>query len=396
MTMNLAWYWSIRNEHLEVDEWARTVLQLPGEAEPGPEIACLALSAVGALVLRRTGVDLQALLARILAIYDEHRPDDSFTVVVLATLRFFGVTGERELPEPADPWTRAMVGLVQVVLNENAGQLDESGPLLDDTIDGFRACGDSWGLATVLSTRGMREAADGDFDRAQATWAEALPLLERLGAVEDVAFTRMRITSLRLGSADDDDLAQLRADLNEQRRRAARDGDRPAEALARMGLAQLERRVGDHRAAVAQAIVILEQAAPLTAFAGGQFEAMIRAGYALSLAACGDDAPAAEQLRLAVETGAATQDMPVIAYLATVAANLVHGLGDDVAAARLLGAAHTIRGREDRSNHEAVALGSVLRQRLGDAAYDAAYDEGAALDRPAAVALVTQAQALRR
>ena len=34
MVAALAWYWSIRSQHVEACTWADTVLALPGEADP--------------------------------------------------------------------------------------------------------------------------------------------------------------------------------------------------------------------------------------------------------------------------------------------------------------------------------------------------------------------------
>src|ERR1700678_5969 len=67
-------------------------------------------------------------------------------------------------------------------------------------------------------------------------------------------------------------------------------------------------------------------------------------------------------------------------------------------AAPLLGAAHTVRGVFDESSLDAPAVRGAARRALGDAAFDAAYQQGRELGYDAAVApaAASVAQVLRR
>ena len=390
MVMFLAWYWSIRNQHLEVDSWSSAVLELPGEADPASEIAVSAMAIIGIIAIKK---DLQwrPLADRILALWDEHHPADSFTAVVMATLAYFELTGDRELPEPPDAWTRSTIGLMRLVLLENAGRVQEQVGEIDATIEGFRQVGDLWGVATSLGVRAQTEAYDGSFDRALATWDEALPLLEKLGADEDVAFSRMRVLTLRLAKAEPADVAVLREELDAALDRAVQSGSGSAEAVARLSLGQLERMAGNYQASCAHLTYMLANLDSLQTFGGGQFESSVRASLAAAMAGSGDLAGARAELDRASKASVDTHDMPVISMVAGVSAYLAHASGDEELAARLLGAADTIRGRPDLSNTEALAMAAEIRAAIGDTAYDRAYRAGAELDREAAIAFAAQA-----
>jgi predicted ATPase/DNA-binding SARP family transcriptional activator len=386
----LSWYWMIRNGELEVHTWSEAVLALPGAADPAAEIACRALGITGVLVAKRGDYDWRRLAEEILALWDRHRPDDAFTTLVMAVMEYFGQTGDRVLPPPADAWTRSAVNLMRLVLMENAGRAADCADLIDPTVEGFRACGDGWGLATSLGVRGMLEAYDGHFDRAMATWSEALPLLERLGAEEDAAFTRLRVLSLRLAGADDAGLADLRRTLAAEREAAIRQGNRQRRALTELGLGHLERIGGDYPASVAHLRAVLELSESVESYGGDQFQATVRAALALSVAGCGDLDGARRELAGALEAARNGQDMPVVAYATVALAAFAHGLGDAERAARLLGAATAIRGREDRSNRDATGLAETLRRDLGER-YAGLYDAGAGLDRTTALAVLRDA-----
>jgi hypothetical protein len=349
------------------------------------------MSAIGGFVFKHESRDWRGLVDDILELWDRHHPDDPFVVLVVATLEHFGLTGQRVLPAPSDVWTRSVLGLSRLVLAENAGEAGRNTELLDATIAGYRACGDGWGLATALGVKGMLEAYDGELDRAAASWSEALPLLEALGAAEDAALARLRILSLRLATADEAELADLRRTLAVNLDAAVRDGDRTAQALARLGLGHVERVAGDDRASVLHVRALLQQLDAVEPFGGGQLESVARASLAAALAASGEVDEARAELAAGADLAHATRDMPVLAYVAVMAAAVAHQTGNDAEAARLLGAAVAIRGREDLSNRDAQALAALLRESLGADRYAAVYAAGAGLGREAAVEYACEA-----
>lgn len=389
LVMFLAWYWSIRNQHLEVDGWATAVLDLPGEADPASEIALAALAITGIIAINKD-VEWRPLADRILELWDEHHPSDPFTAVVMGTMEYFELTEDRELPSATDVWTRSTIGLMRLVLLENAGRVEESVGEIHATIEGFREAGDLWGVATTLGVRAQIEAYDGDLDRALVTWDEALPLLERLGAGDDVAFSRMRVLALRLANAGPDEIAALRNDISQILDTAVRNANGSGEAVARLSLGQLERVAGNHEASAAHLNHVLANLDSLETYGGGQFEATVRASLAAAMAGYGDLAGARAELATAAKASLDTKDMPVVSMVAGVAALIAHASGDEEHAAELLGAADSIRGRLDLSNSEARAMTAEIRETLGGSTYDAACAAGAELDREAAIAFAVQ------
>lgn len=383
----MAWYWSIRNEHTEAWTWAATALGLPGEATPVAEVAGHALAITGSMLNGdMTVVDRH--VDAILRIWDEHRPRDPLVDIVLACIDFFGRLGDRELPEPVDRWSRAGSTLMRLVLLDNAGRIGETIDLVDGAIEDFRALGDRWGLATTISHRGLIASYEGRFDDAIAAWQESLPLLEQLGAEEDIEFTRFKILGAQLATASVDELPAIRADLEAGFAQAKAVGSMRLVVTLGMALGSLERFAGNDARAVELYLSILDVAEESEEAGGGQLTASIRGALASSQIELGHLDLAREQLRLAFSLGLVTHDQPVLARIGVAVAQWAERAGDDAGAARLLGAIERVRGTIDRLNRDAVDLTDRLRSRMGDA-FEPAYAAGLALEPAAAITLLT-------
>jgi len=393
MVALLAWYWSIRNQHVEASTWAEAVLQLPGEGDPASEICLQALSLMSLLMLEGDALvaggplPWQGNVDRMLELWDAHHPSDPLVDVVFATMRFFDVVGDREQPEVTDRWALSMIDLATIVLLENDGRVDEIVPLIAGTIEGFTAIGDRWGLATSLAQRGLIEAYDGDFAGAMSSWQEAIPLLEELGAFEDAEFSRMKVMGMRLATVEPAHLDDLRRDVQADIDQAREQGNRRNELMSLVTLGLLEHRAGNDAVGVGHLERVLAHREGEQIFGGGQMEASVRGALAVLLASGGDVTAARAELATAAGIGLATRDMPIVSQLAASSA-IIEGIeGDGELAARILGAADSIRGRVDLMNWNTQELAASLRESLGDAVYDGLYAEGFALDRDAAIAL---------
>jgi ATP/maltotriose-dependent transcriptional regulator MalT len=93
-----------------------------------------------------------------------------------------------------------------------------------------------------------------------------------------------------------------------------------------------------------------------------------------------------ETLREAVSLGRASSDMPVLAEVAKVVAELQIATGDLGGAARTLGIADRLRGSPDPTDPDVRALRERLVAELGADAVSAGYEAGHALTRDDAVA----------
>lgn len=396
LVASYAWFWSIRSQHVEAFTWAQTVLRLPGEMDPASEIGLQALAITGILAQSWRDpddgeADWAAPVARILELWDAHRPADPMVDVVLAALDFFDLTGDREPRIPDDIWTRATSRLIRVVLLENIGRVGESVELLDPTIEDFRSIGDRWGVAMGLSQRGMIQSLDGDFEAALASWEEAVPLLHVLGAAEDIEFSQMKIIGLRMAIGDAQELDGVRDELAASLQNAHRHGDRRAEVVTRTSLAQLEHLVGRDAVALEHLEHVVANLDEAVQFGGGQLEAAMRTQLAVARACVGELDAALGELTRAGRLAITTQDMPIVADVVSAGAVIAHRLGDDERAARLLGAADAIRGRSDLMNRDVRELGLTLLSSLGADAVEAHRLDGATLDADSAIALACQA-----
>ncbi len=351
-----------------------------------------ALSLTGILVLashedRDHVPEWQGPVDRILAIWDAHHPEHQVVDIVLATMSFFGVIGDRELPRADDRWTRSMINLMRIVMLDNEGRVGEIVELLEPTIDDFRELGDRWGLAMALSQQGMVQSLDGQYAEALASWEEAIPLLHELGAGEDADFSTMQITGLRVALADDGETDELRDDLQAMLTNARRDGNRRLELTTRISLAHLEHCAGHDDTATEHLEFVLRNLDAVSSFGGGQMEAVIRAGLVVTLASTGELEAARAELVTASVIGRRTRDMPVIAQVASAAAILAHVDGDDQRAAQVLGASEAIRGRADLLHPDLRDLRDSLRASLGDGRFEELHAAGLALVRDDAIAL---------
>ena len=392
MVTALAWYWSVRSQHVEAFTWADAVLALPGEGDPASEICLHALSLTGILVVASHGqsdspADWQGPVDHILELWDAHHPQHQIVDIVLATMAFFDVMGDRELLRPGDRWTQSMINLMQLVLLDNEGRVGELDELLDPTIEGFRELGDRWGLAMALSQLGMVQSLDGKYEEALASWEEAIPLLKELGAMEDAEFSTMRVMGLRVAIAGEGRVDDLRQELVSQLADARRTGNRRFELMTCMSLGHVEHIAGRDELAIEHLEFVLRNVDSVSAFGGGQMEAAIRAGLTIARACSGDLEAARAELVEASRVAVRTRDMPIVSQVATGSAVVARFDGDDERAARVLGAGEAIRGRADRMNCDIRELTEALRTSLGVARFEELRAEGRSLERDDAIAL---------
>ncbi|TXL57255.1 BTAD domain-containing putative transcriptional regulator [Aeromicrobium terrae] len=383
-----AWWWGIRGQETNFRTWMELIEGLPGTADPSTEVAINALGIIAAFEKDRDSVAPR--IERALAAYDTGEAHGRLVDMAVAAFEFFGATGDRVIPEPEDPWTRAATRLMRGALLENAGEPENSVALLDQALEDLRAVGDRWGIAMAASQRASYEGQIGKLDDALDSMNEAIPLLEQLGATDDATFTRQRMLSLRLSSATPDDLPALRAEVERQVAASSETGDARASQLWRLNLAQVERLSGNTGAAVELLQGLVADIGEITEGIPGssQMRAVIRAALAVGLVDDGKLDRARQELAAATSFATESEDMPVVSSVGVAAAVLAHAEGDPGRAARLLGAADNIRGRGDLSNRDDRELSERLRVELGNDAFEAERARGEGLDRVEALALV--------
>lgn len=382
------WYWATRNQDAEVLSWAAVVGALPGRADPTSEIAVRILQIVAAMAVENRDL-VGGYVDEILELYDTGEAYGPYVDMAMAVIDFFGTLGDRELRPSSDPWTTAAIKLMRVVLLDNAGTLGGVAETLDEAIEGFRSVGDRWGIATSMGQRATLESYAGDAEGALKTLEETAPLLEALGATEDLEFTRMKMVGLRLSAATDDDLPELKSMLEEQLATATAAGVHRATYIARLSMATFDRIDGNPKAAIMSIESLIDEwDNPEDQIIGSrQMKATVLAALVMAKAAAGDLEGAAQSLADAAVHGRASDDMPVVSHVAVASAVLAGAAGDFELAARRMGAADSIRGVVDAMHRDARELIAMLREQMGDKAYERAYTDGLALERDEAMAL---------
>jgi tetratricopeptide (TPR) repeat protein len=266
-----------------------------------------------------------------------------------------------------------MFWLLRALLLDHHGDLLETARDLDAAVREFRAVGERWGLATALTRLGTARAQLGDPAGGVDALHQALLPAGELGR-DDHQRIWLAVVHEYAG-----DTTAARAELHR-----VLAGTPPAHhlAMARLRLGDLDRRAGDLPGAARE-----YERADRVAALGGEldqpFQAQRRTSRALLAAARGEDGRAAfvDVVSLNPTDGAGLGTI-AMAIAATRSAQ-----GEHAAAARLLGAAHRLRGAADALNPDVNRLTSALQQGLG-AGLTERYESGRSLSRSAAVALL--------
>jgi hypothetical protein len=115
---------------------------------------------------------------------------------------------------------------------------------------------------------------------------------------------------------------------------------------------------------------------------------IVHSAGAMVALADGDVALARERAASAHTTAVQAADMPLIASVALVGAELALATRDQARAAQLLAAAAVVRGADDPTAMEVRSLSERLRLALGDVTFAESQARGAELGRAAALALL--------
>lgn len=389
LSVSLAWFGFLTGGHNDVIAQLRLALAVPGETDPLDRVI-----AEGLIAFERAATDIEAggdtrarageLLDRLRALDLAPRPITAIGLPLLA----WG-SGDPALAEElfdraragGDPWIDATVSLALAKWAENEGDTAGTRRHVDAALAGFRRVGERWGLSVTLTAIGSLSMLEGDLEGAAAALEEARAVLEELGAEGEQAMVLIHLAAVRLRQgAPETALAHARAAW------AATDlaGGESAvigAALARL-LWQLDQR-DQARETLAHATATVERLGER-----GHVHAMVSAIAAL--VALDDGAPddARRRLAAAYPSAVSTDDMPIIGLVAVSVAALAGHDGAPVQAATILGAGARLRGSADATNPDIVEIAAGLRRALGDAAFDAAFEAGRAMDREAAVARI--------
>ncbi|THC49702.1 BTAD domain-containing putative transcriptional regulator [Streptomyces sp. A1499] len=272
-----------------------------------------------------------------------------------------------------DPWGVALLGLGEGFQELFAGRAEAAEAAFARALAGFRGTGDRWGTANCLDPLAMFADWRGERARALELLDEGLAHVRELEAPEETAdLLHQRATVLLHGG----DLEGAAAHYARSADLARATGVPDKVAAARRGLGHAARLGGDTARAREHYRSALEPYAANWFSRGQSVRAMVGLGRAALAESLREEAAGwfGRARALASDTG----------ELAEVAEALAAVAGDPEEAARLLGAAHGLRGALVAGDPDVAAVERPTRARLSPEAYEKAYERGRSL-RSAAV-----------
>ena len=296
-----------------------------------------------------------------------------------------------------DPWVAALARVLRAGIACGQGRLDDAAADCVTAERAFRDLGERWGAASALVQRGYVAGLRGDRDTEIAALNQASKLAHEMSAAEDDEADMLG--QLALARMATGDLEAARTDLGRARKIAERIGhdDSFLQAIS----ADLARLTGDlvsGRAKYEAALRELDQRPkPFQ-----PIKAVALAGLALVTMAEGNPAGVVDLLSTALRTAAEYGSAPGIATVLEATAMFVladatdggdtgaGGLSDRAGrAAKLLGAAHGVRGGADPRHPDIARATAGALNALGQAGFDGCYARGLGLTREDAISLAS-------
>jgi hypothetical protein len=226
-----------------------------------------------------------------------------------------------------------------------------------------------------------------------AALAEAAAIGREIAAWGDLSYVEARLALIRARSGD---LVTARAEMTRvERAVAGRGGHMDIDRWIAFMRAELAWREGDYAESARCAAVVLADVQGLQAPWWQSLRAQVKTRLAAAVLMQGDRDRCGELLGEALDDAAAWTDHPALAAVLDACAVLLLAGGDPLLAARLLGAAHAVRGAFDESSPDAPPARDAVRAALGPRAYLAAYASSRDLRYEQAAALGREALAAR-
>ncbi|MFI7010542.1 ATP-binding protein [Streptomyces sp. NPDC050145] len=372
----LSWFWRLHGLAGQRVGLARELLDAVGPTPPpglDEEYALCGLNAV-------TGDDDERLVRadRVLATIDRQLRLP-FTVV-LWTL---AVGPERSQDERVraqvgdDAWGQALLAVGLGFQEQFAGRPTASEALFARALEGFRACGDRWGMANSLDQLGLYADWRGERARALELIDEALTYARELAAPEETADLLCRRGTVLLRSGRH---AEAAVDFARAAELARGIGAHDKVAGAHWGLGDAARLAGDMAGARAHYESALETSARSWYSVGQTVRIFLGLGRTALAEGRADEADDWFRQAGTLSTGGQTQQLE----LAEVAEALAARAAEPEQAATLLGAASALRGQLIVDDPDVTPVERRIRRLLAPDTFKKAFELGSAL-REAAV-----------
>lgn len=431
IVLSLAWYWMLRDLRSDAGQWSASVtalgpdpfaapggrapalLERPIDRPPPMDDEQLAEARRGAALLQLAGAD-HAISTwstpegkeRLRIIADTYRPGMPQTCRLPGTLWLFAImlTGDQDrLNAVLDETVRASrvhggewelgsaLHTRANIRSNNPERVADARADADESLEIYTRLGDDWGAAEALSARGEANEQAGDFPAALDDYREAVEYARKIGAQSQAALLRARYAGSLIELERLPEAEAILRDVTENGRQSGHE----ATPMARMHLAfvlGLQGRVDEARQ---QAHWVREDFKDRdVAIFGGFIHGVLAWLDNLD----GDHASALGHALSALESAREPLSMMIApqmpsAHLTAIAQALAGRGGADAArdAARLLAFQGTLLPKghvPSTMERRNLALAErAVRDRLDDAAYEEAYEQGGGLTLDEATAL---------
>jgi predicted ATPase/DNA-binding SARP family transcriptional activator len=296
-----------------------------------------------------------------------------------------------------DPWLRAMGKVYVSSYAITLGRLDGAEDLCRDGLAELRALGEQWGVAIALTQLGEFTELRGDHAASVAAITEAVAIGRELGVWGDLTYVGGRLAVIHARAGD---LDRANAELGQvQRAMEARGGRVDTDRWVAFMRAELASLAGDYAEAARCCEKVLAGIAGNVAPWWESLRAQVKARQAVAVLRQGHAERCARLLSESLDAAAAWWEHPALATALDACAVYAlsrgrHDDGDRAAdaeqAARLLGAAHAIRGAFDESSLDASPARAQAREALGQEAFAAAYESARTSGYESALALARE------
>ncbi|MGZ3144936.1 ATP-binding protein [Lentzea chajnantorensis] len=341
------WYWMVKGDSKRADTAVDDVLAF-GDRLPADVRA--ALTAMRLMMQVMPGVPDAAETAAVIEDCVRAESIERFPALAIALPMLAFVSKNKDLAHrevqraagSSDPWARAGAEWARSFLLVDDGDLHGAAAARERAYELFSATGDRWGTAMSLGMKAAFVSQTGDNLGAIALYERGLALAQELRSTEDAVqqHWRLAVEYARLG-----DLGAAQRQLAEAERFVQETGNEQMSAMILYAKAEIRLRCGAVTEAreLAESFRVRGTAAALGAF-GEEWSAMLEARIALAEHRFAD---AEQGVAVAVETTSARSDMPDLAAVTEILAQVRHGQGAGDVALRLLALVKLLRGGLD-------------------------------------------------
>jgi predicted ATPase/DNA-binding SARP family transcriptional activator len=280
-----------------------------------------------------------------------------------------------------DPWLRAIGKVYLSSYAISLGRLDGAEDLCRDALVELRALGEQWGVAMALTQLAEFTELRADHAASIVAITEATAIGREFGVWGDLTYVEGRLAVIYARAGDTD---RAHAEIGQvQRAMEARGGQVDTDRWVAFMLAELASRAGDHAEAARCCERVLAAIADNAARWWGSLRAQAKARLAVAVLRQGHAERCAQLLTESLDAAASWCEHPALAAVLDACAVYLlsrdHGDQGNRAvaaeqAARLLGAAHAIRGAFDESSLDAPPARAQARETLGQESFTALYE----------------------